>query len=109
MALSGDTVDKLRGTLGSLGWTDIMKPIIAQFGKTALDALTINPDRRDGDFKGVTDDELRGQFQAYRRILTFFDQEVKVFDQNRVLEEAEKQRANAVGQGSPYGSEENTN
>ena len=96
MALAPEAIDKLRVTLSSLGWNDVIKPVIAQFGKRTIDALLTSPEARSGEFNGATDAEIRGEFKAYRRVLEFFEQEVRVFESNKVLEELEKKKAEAV-------------
>lgn len=109
MALTEQAIEKLRGTLNSLGWTDVMKPVISQFGKGAIDALVTSPSARTGEHAGADDNELRGSFKAYRRVLEFFEQEVKIHEANRILEEAQKKDLEAVGAGSPYPPDQNSN
>ena len=101
MALSGEQVDRLRGTIGSLGWQEVIKPVLTNAGKQALGALTEPEKARTGDYKDRSDDYLRGLFHAYQTVLTLFENEIEVDRINRLREKARKDDE-GVAAGSPY-------
>jgi hypothetical protein len=102
MALTAEQVEKLRGTLGSLGWQDVIKPVLANTGKTVITALLDPGSARDGEFKNMSDDYLRGMFAGYQRVLTFFEAEVETERINR-LRDDDRRKQEGTPVGSPYG------
>lgn len=106
MALSEGQIEKLRPTLLSLGWQEVIKPVIANSGKQIVD-MTMDPSvARAGEYEGVNDDVLKGEFRAYRKILTFFENEVAVHDENRLRDKLRQQMEHTTV-GTPYGAEDN--
>jgi len=104
MALTDQQIEKLRPTVMSQGWQDVVKPIIQNSGRAAMDAMLLMPERREGEFKGASDDYLRGQVAVYGRMLAFFERELEFFEQNRLMDEVrKKQEGQPVG--SPYGND----
>lgn len=108
MALTGEQIDKLRGTIFSLGWQEVVKPVLANSGKVAMDMLLDPAIKRDGEYSGATDDSLRGTIKAYKSVLAFFENEVRAFDQNKAIDDALRKAETAQGQGSPY-ADQSTN
>lgn len=97
MALNEEQVGKVQLLLASSGWNEVMRPLIAQRGRHALDALVLSPAERKGEFKDVPDDVLRARIQECEWMLAAWGNEVAVFNHNRRLEELE------VNGGEPTG------
>jgi len=85
--LNAEQIDKVRLTLGSAGWNDVMKPSLAARANEAIKALILSPDERIGELKDVRDDDLRARIRAIEWLLTVFQNEVAIHDHNRRLDE----------------------
>jgi hypothetical protein len=95
MALNEDQVGKVRLLLASSGWNDVMAPAIAKRAQEALKLLVLHPAERRGTDKELSDDILRVRVQEAEWMLGAWLNEVKVFEQNRRLEELERQENGA--------------
>ena len=87
MALEESEIQKLRLTLSSSGWTDVMQPRILQRGRAALEALVETPNARTGEFKGMSDEDLRSRIRECEWMSVAWSNEVTVFDLNRARDE----------------------
>ena len=81
----------LTQTLYTNGWTQVIKPSIAQRANSAIKALCQAPTNREGDCKGMTDDALRARISECEYILMVFEQEVTVNRVNRQRDELSRQ------------------
>lgn len=93
--LSEEQVQKIRHTLSTSGWTDVMHPAIVNRGNSALKALTLSPDERrmvGGEFKDTDDFLLRAIIRDAEWMIACWQNEIKVFEMNRQLEEIQSQQ-----------------
>ena len=102
MALNQEQIDLVRSTLSTRGWQEVMKPIMVNTGRLAMEALLVNPEKRTGEYQGVDDSDIRAEVKAYRRFLNFFENELAAEQANRLMDEARK-KAEGASVGSPYG------
>ena len=96
--LSNEQCDKLAVTLQTSGWREVMMPIIAQQGQAAIKALCIPLVNREGTWKGVSDDGIRGALGVYEYVLSAFQNEVTV---NRTNQQREAANGTEAAQGQP--------
>jgi len=92
--LNEDQVHKLRAMVMMPGWTEVVVPATLNRGKQALDALTLSRDERlaaGGEFKDTDDAVLRAIIKDSQWLAAAFQNEIKVFDYNRHLEELQGQ------------------
>lgn len=90
MALTEEQVDKVRLVLASAGWNDVMKPAYAQRAHEAVKTLVLNKEERAGQFKDLGDDQLRAIIRECEWMLSVWDNEVKVSNHNRTLDELDR-------------------
>lgn len=105
MALTNEQNEKLKGMVLSLGWQEVAKPLLQASGKVVIDMVMDPSIPREGDYKNANDDVLKGEFRAYRKMLTFFENEVQVYEQNRLLDKLRQKEPEPVG--GPYGANDN--
>jgi hypothetical protein len=98
--LSDEQCDKLTVTLQTGGWREVMVPVIAKQGQDAIKALCIPLANREGVWKGVSDDGIRGALSVYEYILSAFQNEVTVNRANKQREDAQNGTEAAQGQPS---------
>ena len=84
-SLEEQDVEKLRQLLRSSAWNDVMKAAILGQVHTYRLMLELEPSER-GD-KPMSDETLRGVIKGLKWVLTRFEQEVQVYDSNRLREE----------------------
>ena len=90
MALSGEQVEKVRLTLQTSGWNDVMQPLYAARSREAIKALCLTPGERAGPFKDLDDNALRGIIRECEWMLNVWANEIKVFEHNQRIDEMER-------------------
>ena len=95
MALNDEQIQKVRQTLYTAGWNDVMRPALENRGRQALKALTLSRTERTGQFKGndmdTDDDVLRAIIRDIEWMLSVWTNEINVSEYNRKLDELERQ------------------
>lgn len=92
--LNEDQIQKVRTTISTAGWTEIMHPLIRARGNGALKALTLGPEERQksgGEFKDTSDSDLRSIIRDCEWMAVCWQNEISVFEYNRRLEEEARQ------------------
>lgn len=91
MALNPDQIEKVRLTLVTSGWNDVMRPSITNRGHNAVKALVLTRSERTAVYKGsdfdTDDDVLRAMIRDCEWMVSAWDNEVRVADHNRRLDE----------------------
>jgi hypothetical protein len=95
MALSSEQVEKVRLLMASSGWNDVIKPVIAKRAHDALKALILSPAERSGEYQDTSDDIIRARIKEDEFLLTVWTNEIVAHDQNRMLDEIERQQNGA--------------
>lgn len=95
MALNEDQINKIRLLVASSGWNDVMKPAIAKRAHEALKALVLSPAERRGEYQGVQDEDIRARIRECEWMLVVWSNELTAYDQNRRLDELERQQDGA--------------
>lgn len=95
MALNEEQIQKVRLMIAGSGWNDVVRPVLAKRAQDALKALVLHPGERGGEYKNITDDQLRVRIQEAEWMLTCWTNEIAVFEHNRRLEELERQQNGA--------------
>lgn len=88
--LTEDQVNKIRQTMATSGWNDVVIPAAMNRGKQALIALTLSPPEREkagGEFAHFDDSLLRAVIKDSEWWVAAFVNEVKMHDYNRRQEE----------------------
>jgi hypothetical protein len=96
--LSDEQCEKLAPMLQGSGWREVVVPVIAQQGQSAIKALCIPLANREGVWKGVSDDGIRGALGVYEYVLSAFQNEVTV---NRANKQREEANGTEAAQGQP--------
>lgn len=91
--ITAEQADKLRLVLASSGWNDVIKPVIAQRAHEAIKTLCLADSERIGQFKELDDSSLRGIIREGEWMLSVWENELKVYDHNRRLDELGRQEA----------------
>lgn len=102
MALNDEQIEKLRLTVGTDGWNEIILPLVAGRGRQAIEALLLEPAERTGEYKGMDDASIRARARAVEWLLAVIRNELAAADHNRRLDELDRQGqetppANPVG------------
>lgn len=85
--LSAEQVDKLKLTLASSGWREVIFPAIQQRAQEAVKNLVLNPAERAGEYEGLADDQIRHRIRALEWMSRIWDLNIQVADHNRRLDE----------------------
>lgn len=93
--LNQDQVEKLKITMSTAGWREVVIPAIAARGNESIKALCLSPSERKGEAQNVQDEDLRARIREAEYVLGAFQNEVKVFDMNRARDELERQEDGA--------------
>ena len=94
--ISDQQADWLSQTLFTPGWTQVVKPMIAQRGSVAIQALCKPQGQREGDCKDLSDDALRARIAECEYVLNYFEQQVTVNRMNRQREELSRQNGDRI-------------
>lgn len=95
-----ERVEALRVTLGSSGWTQVIKPALT----TAISGATlslVSSTRADNE-KNVTDDALKGRIIALNWVQNWEDNLQILVEQLEAVEKAQLQAVPSTEGGSPY-------
>lgn len=107
MALNEEQIQKVRATLQTSGWNDVMRPAIENRGRLALRALALSRSERAKEFGGTdqdTDDDiLRAMIRDATWMTSVWTNEIAVFEHNRKLDELERQERTKDGGATPNG------
>ncbi len=89
--LAEEDLAKLRGTLHTSGWTDVIAPRLVKRGREALRELKLLPSERSGSLTGLKDGVasafLKGRIAEIEWMLAAWDNEMQVADYNRRRDE----------------------
>lgn len=85
--LDNDACDKLKLTMMTAGWNEVILPLLANRANAAIKALVLLPTEREGEFKGVGDDVIRARIREIEWMMTAWKNEVAVNAHNRRLDE----------------------
>jgi hypothetical protein len=91
--LSSEQIDKVRLTLQTSGWNEVMMPAYKMRATEAIKALCLAPEERQGQFKGLDDSTLRAIVRETEWMLNVWVNEINVFEMNRLTEERMSQGA----------------
>lgn len=94
-------VQKLRQTLYTSGWKDVMVPALKARANEAIKFLVLAPAERKGGAEGLDDATLRARIQDCEWMLVAFENEVQLFDLNRRRDELADGNGTEVPQGEP--------
>lgn len=93
--LSEEEIGKLRLTLVTGGWNDVIKPRIQKRAHDAIKALVLTPPERTGEYKNLSDDAIRSRITECEFMLAVWNNEIVVFEGNRRRDELERQNDGA--------------
>jgi hypothetical protein len=95
MALDDEAIRKLRVTMATSGWNDVMRPAIENRGRQAIKALTLGRSERAKEYAGqefdAEDDLLRAIIRDCTWMTNVWQNEIAVADHNRRLDELDRQ------------------
>lgn len=93
--LAADQIEKLKMVMYSVGWKEVMKPVIEGRHKTVKDLSFLLPSERPAPYKDLDDHTatavLRGEAKALEWVLNAFQNEVAVYDFESRREELARQ------------------
>jgi len=99
MILNDTQAQELVHTLGSKGWTEVMKPVFQLRGRALMDSLLMTEEERAStEFKGHSDDQLKFRLREIQWLLSSVEQAVNSWKQNQKRESEVQPEA----LGSPY-------
>ena len=94
--LDPDQLTKIRMTLQTSGWNDVMKPAIQDRGRSAVKALVLTRSERATAYKGshfdTEDDVLRAIIHDAEWLAVCWDNELQVAEYNRRRDELDRQQ-----------------
>jgi hypothetical protein len=94
--INEDQYQKLRLTLSTSGWNDVIKPAYEARGRMALKALVLSASERakaGGEFANVEDGDLRAIIRECEWMTAVWQNELNVFEMNRRGDELARQEA----------------
>ena len=92
--LNPEQADKLRQTLFTSGWKEVIEPTLLQRAKIALNALLLPPAERKvrgGEFADTEDADLRAIIRECDWNRLVWAQHLSAYDHNRRLDELDRQ------------------
>jgi len=92
--LNEEQINKVKTTLATSGWNDVMSPAMLNRGKAALKALILSTSEREkagGEFADADDHTLRAIIRDAEWMASAWRNEITVFDENRRVEELHRQ------------------
>lgn len=96
--LNEEQIQKVRLTMYSDGWKDVIQPAIVNRGNLALKALALTRTERAKEFKSsdfdTDDDVLRAVIRDCEWMVAVWHNEVQRFDYNRQRDELARNTAN---------------
>ena len=97
MALDADQIQKVRQTLFTAGWREVIAPAIANRGRNALKSLALSRTERVSAYKGTDfdtdDDVLRAIIRDCEWMISVWTNELAVAEHNRTLDELDRQNS----------------
>lgn len=102
MALNEAQIQKVRQTMFTSGWKEVMVPVLKARAQEAVKLLILHPSERKGEV--VDDATLRARIQECEWMLAVWDNEIAIFDLNRRRDELDGDRAPGA-QGEPLRTE----
>ena len=101
MALNEEQITKIRLTLQSSGWNDVIRPALQTRAQAGIKALCLTRTERAKSYPGSdfdTDDEvLRAIIRDCEWMLAVWPNEIAVFEHNRRLDELDREGQNPTG------------
>jgi hypothetical protein len=91
--LNEEQIDKLKLTMSTDGWNEVILPLVASRGREAITALVLDPTERSGEYKGMDDGMIRQRARAVEWLLSILRNELAAADHNRALDELDRQNA----------------
>src|SRR5262245_9442234 len=95
--LSPEQMEKLRLTMQTGGWREIVMLACANRANLMIKTLVLSPSERRGEFSGDSDEVIRGRIKEQEWFLTIWDANLKADNINRVADELDRQAAEANG------------
>lgn len=95
MALTEDQIKLVKQGLQSSFWNEIVRPAIAQRGNNAIKLVAVEQAERAGEWKDLSDAQLRAIIKDCEWMLTCWNTEIAVFEHNRRLEELDAEQNGA--------------
>lgn len=89
MPLSEEQCESVRQVLASPGWQQVMQPLYANRARIAIKTLALFQAERDGEFKDLSDDQLRSIIRECEWMTSVWKNEIAANDYNRQLAERE--------------------
>lgn len=94
--MNDEQIEKVRVMLAGSGWREVMEPIYKMRRQMAVNALVQPLEQRSGDYKGASDDVVRGRIQEIDWTLTAWRNQVVNHEVNRLQEERNPNSAPAA-------------
>ena len=97
--LNDEQIQKVRGTMQTGGWKDVVVPLVVNRGRELTKLALRMPTERGAPYKDMEDrdamNHIRGRIEEIEWLISFFENEVNAFDYNRQRDELARQ-ANGV-------------
>lgn len=88
MSLDREQIDKVRLTMLSAGWNDVMKPALEQRVRQKIKSLILFPAERNG--KDQDDSALRAAIKELEWMLVSWQNEIAASDHNQRVDELDR-------------------
>lgn len=97
--LNEEQIGKVRLMLATSGWRDVLKPAVQERTNNLIKSAMI-PGKRTGLYEDMPELEvirhIQGRVTELEWMMVALENEVKVYDSNKRLEELERQEANGA-------------
>lgn len=88
--LNEGQVSMLRVLTQTAGWTDVLRPYIEFRADQLAQVLDLAPTERSAPYNALDDNLVRGARRAFKELLIWVDNQIKVADHNRALDELDR-------------------
>ena len=93
--LNDDQIQKVRGMMQSSGWNEVLKPLVLVRGRELSKTALVMPGQRSEPYKSMDDrdamNHIRGRIEEIEWLMSFFENEINVYDYNRRRDELDRQ------------------
>ena len=91
MITDPDVIARIRALLASAVWNTDIKPALAERARGLIKTLVLSEAERPQPSQ--PEDMIRGRIQEIEYILSAFENEIRVFDHNRLRDELDRRQA----------------
>ncbi len=92
--LDTQQIDKVKATMRTVGWQEVMLPAMQEHGKQLIKLLLKAPSERPEPYRSIPDDVIRGEVRGIQWLIEIWTMEIGVFEHNQRRDQEDEAQAN---------------